>query len=411
MIPFRESDAAEMILSARWKMLTLYSQTFPCHRLRCTYTIRAILSQGDVLASLLESKRDATIIERVLGILTVLLRHESLWRVILACNLDKHRKSLRPARLTAAISAGAAEDSALFTVLAKILVDGRLGMSGEGMHAVHCAVINFLLQLVICHPDEALLLVAGSGTILAGLTKCLQLDTDMIWTESALAGYEHSAPQDEHEWVQAAKRIEMDVRFLAYVYVCDGDHEHYSLGEQLAKKLASYETQLLLNGIRHYFVVALSRIAYAPEPEWMLEEGDHSGDEDDSGGGLEGEGRARRLESARTALNSVNEAAAELLELILSPDEIESCWEALNDEMDDEEEDDEDEATAAAEAAASAGSQERSQRMQQQSHMQSQMQTRTRKSSAPQEHDSATIIVSDTDDDEDSETQMSAGGL
>lgn len=75
---------------------------------------------------------------------------------------------------------------------------------------------------------------------------------------------------------------------------------------------------LLLNGIKHCFILAISRIAFAPEPDWFDANSSHQ-------------------------LSTVNEIAADLLELILSPEEMENAWEMLNDE-EEEQDKEEDEA-------------------------------------------------------------------
>jgi hypothetical protein len=98
----------------------------------------------------------------------------------------------------------------------------------------------------------------------------------------------------------------MDVRLLSRLYILP------KRPTNLAKKVQSHESHLLLNGIKHCFILAICRVAFAPEPEWFDAK-------------------------SSQALVTVNEMAADLLELILSPDEMESAWEMLNDEEDDEE--------------------------------------------------------------------------
>jgi hypothetical protein len=102
------------------------------------------------------------------------------------------------------------------------------------------------------------------------------------------------------------ERICMDVRLLSHLYI------YPKSPTNLAKKLQSHESHLLLNGIKHCFITALSRVAFAMEPEWF----------DGPSGSL---------------LGTINESASGLLELILSPDEMESAWEMLNDDDDDDE--------------------------------------------------------------------------
>ena len=67
-------------------------------------------------------------------------------------------------------------------MLAKVLVDGRVTMKAKDAHAIHVDVITLLSQLVIQHSD-ALVLIAESGSILAAIIKCLQMDTGLLWND------------------------------------------------------------------------------------------------------------------------------------------------------------------------------------------------------------------------------------
>lgn len=271
--------------------------------LQCAGKLKTMLEQPGIVTALLDSKRAAGSVERMLGVLTQLCQHDSLWRVALASKSDQ----VRPHR-SAVLASVSSDETALFEVLAKLLVDGRVGAEQERMHGTHRAIVIFLSQLAICLPDEAAPLVANSGPILAALIKCLQVDTDQLWIESVMPSKQYSTIS----MTDAVERICMDVRLMAHLYRDDD--------QLLAQKLASPASQLLLNGIRQYFVVALSRVAFQPEPGWMEE----------MASGHEG------VEAARAALNETNDVAAELLELVLSPDEIEACWEAFAEDEEDD---------------------------------------------------------------------------
>ena len=103
----------------------------------------------------------------------------------------------------------------------------------------------------------------------------------------------------------------MDIRLLCQLYI------YPERPTNLAKKLQSHEAHLTLNGIKHCFILAVSRIAFAPEPDYF-------------------DAKASQL------LGTVNENAADLLELVLSPEEMESAWEMLNGEEEEEEEEGDD---------------------------------------------------------------------
>jgi hypothetical protein len=101
------------------------------------------------------------------------------------------------------------------------------------------------------------------------------------------------------------ERISLDVRLLSRLYI------QPKRPTNLAKKLQSHESHLLLNGIRHCFILAISRVAFAPEPEWF-------------------DAASSQL------LANVNEMASDLIELVLSPEEMDRAWAMLNDDEEEE---------------------------------------------------------------------------
>lgn len=279
---------------------------------------------------------------RLLHVLTILIGHDMLWRTVVACTLDARQDSA--SRPQAALVAASFQDSALFAVLSKLIVDGRVEMASQDVHGIHCDVVVLLSQLVVVRPNEGHALVAESVPMLAGLIKCLQADTDLVWNDVFLRNLYMTDTLEEPSfeasgYLRAVERIGMDVRLLAQLYLFDD--EGPSRGQQLARKLASHESQLILNGIRHYFVLAMSRVAFAPEPSWLDADThdallqDHSRAVSTPSTSVPST-RSDNFDAARSTLNNANEIAADLLELVLSPDEIESCWEALNDDADEE---------------------------------------------------------------------------
>lgn len=345
--------------------------------LHCTVMLKTILEERGALISLLlendgQKPRPASIVQRVMAILTQTCQHDSLWRIALACvpgeQINTHSDKAAHHRLLYRNIKGEEEETShLFNTFSILLSLNRKAAPEEGLHLIHLSIVIFLTQLTILHPLVAFPSVANSKIILASLVKCMQMDVDLIWNEEQfLIGMK----RDENERLinrltDAVQRICMDVRLMTHLYnktiipkgqrgtsasdlneTMDVEMAHNSVTEddqRLSKILNSPGMQFVLNGVRHSFVIALSFIAFASEPEWMEVVSPEQTTEDDD----EPEEEHTTVEDARTMLNDVNELAAELLELVLSPDEIEACWEALADEEEEEEMDIEEEALAA----------------------------------------------------------------
>lgn len=91
----------------------------------------------------------------------------------------------------------------------------------------------------------------------------------------------------------------------------------------LCAKLDHPQTQAVLNGVKHSFIGSFSRIAFADEPEWI---------------------QALHTRHTERRMESMAEMASSLLELVLSPDELDEVWQMLA----GEEEEDQDMAAGAA---------------------------------------------------------------
>lgn len=89
-----------------------------------------------------------------------------------------------------------------------------------------------------------------------------------------------------------------------------------SAGRSLAEKLLSAQAQAILNGIRHAFVVAMGRIAFAREPAWLAASMDPA------------ESRNR----LRSQMENAAVLAGDLIDLVLSPTETDEIYELLTEE-------------------------------------------------------------------------------
>lgn len=265
----------------------------------CMHKLRKIVDSQNLLASLMDhSRRSSTTIRKTLQVCTRLAQQSSLWRNIVACKVDKPVEPMRRG-----VPQGFKTDTPLLEILARLLTDGRAVMDLNDIHSIHCDVITLLSQLVI-HQQEALILISESNSILAAVIKCMQIDTGLIWNDEG----ENLQSHEELKYTDIVERICMDVRFLCQLYITP------QRPTSLTKKLQSHECHMILNGMKHYFILAISRIAFAPEPEYF----------DDY---------------TASMLASVNENALDLLEMILSPEEMDSAWEMLNDDEEEEGED------------------------------------------------------------------------
>lgn len=245
---------------------------------------------------------------RTLCVLIHLCQYESMWRPIVGCQPDDALQPNLPNRLKRS-------KTPFLHLLAQHLVDRRIDMETEQAHEIHADIVALLSQLVIAHPQDALLVLSDSDPILAALVKCLQLDASLVWGGSG-------DPKTSETIGDVVERICMDTRLLAQLYLVDVDDEDetrvMARPADLAKKITGHECQALLNGVQHCFVVGVGRVAYAEEPGWVGE-------------------------AERKALGEVGPLASELLNLVLAPDENDALWEALEDEDEDEDDSDEEE--------------------------------------------------------------------
>lgn len=275
-------------------------------------SVKKVIETPGIIFALLSAQRRASTMHRTLGMLIYLCQHESMWRSIVACRpgdvLQKHLPNQMKQSQTPFLH-----------LLAQHMVDRRIDMESKEAHKLHADIVVLLSQLVIAHPQDALLVLGDSEPILAALVKCMQLDTESIWS-----AYTRTC-KDAGETVE---RLCMDTRLLAQLYLVDDEDLDTeddtgvtrasttmpkARPADLAQKILGHQCQALLNGIQHCFVVGLGRVAYAEVPQWLSE-------------------------SEKTALGEVGSLASELLNLVLAPDEVDAIWEALDDDDDDDDE-------------------------------------------------------------------------
>ncbi|PWN23693.1 hypothetical protein BCV69DRAFT_279623 [Microstroma glucosiphilum] len=261
------------------------------------YYLKSIFEAPGTIAIFLDVKRPAETIRRFVRLLTQLVQYPDMWKTLVVCKFDPDLQVGLPALVYQS-------RTPLLDLLAKHLVDLRHNQSTFDAHRLHCGINIFISQLVIKHHD-ALLLARESQSLFAALVQAIHTDTSIIWNEDGLRrGGEETVAQD------IVTRIVLDVSLLSQIFHQE-DHP-----QDLADRLNSHESHLLLNGIRHCFILAFSRLAFADEPSWIPEE-------------------------CVKELGNVADKCSDLIEMVLSPDEVEAVWEICAEEEGDEEQVDE----------------------------------------------------------------------
>lgn len=185
-------------------------------------------------------------------------------------------------------------------VLSKHLVDRRGDMPSDACHRIHMSILLFLTQAARW-PDASIML-AESAPLLPALIQCLNWDVSTLWnTEPVLDSPGTSAAA----W--ALERVCQSVQFLHDLYMREG-----IATRNLAEKLVSAQAQSVLNGVRYAFIVALGRIAFATEPDWLAHDT-----------------QAHRM---RTQLECAAMLASDLIDSVLSPNETDEIYELLAEE-------------------------------------------------------------------------------
>lgn len=304
--------------------------------------LREALDAPGFIAAFLDAHRPASIMYRFLQLLTQLVQYPDCWKTVVACRFDSALQVNLPVLITSS-------RTPLLELLSKHLVDLRSKQKPSDAHRLHCGLIMLLSQLTIKY-DDALLMARSSKSILAALVQSIHMDTSYIWNDD---GCGQSGRDNRQKDV--CSRIVMDVRLLARIYgppssvtelagwsnLSDdaemregGRAERHDEDESeqsvLLERLNDHESHMLLNGIRHSFILSFSRLAFAEEPSWL----------DDS---------------CVKELQAVADVCSDLLEVVLSPEEVEAAWEICAARSAEDAYDADDDVVAEEEFAAGAG--------------------------------------------------------
>ena len=388
------SEAREDLLQAVVQVLEAMSHC-PDANLSSSHHPLRVLPRPGVLHKLLHPDRSSFVILSVVRMLSSAVSNAPLIHECLASKADtqgtgaggSHSKGPR---------AGARFP--VLELLVKHLVDRRFDLPESEWHSLHCMILTFLTQAALRSADT-LIVLADSAALLAALIRCLSLDSDFVWLQSRptfllpqrLPSYRKGPAKatatstqtvldsSGADLVQATERIVMDTRLLNLLYnyplPISSDHAHRfetaSAAAQermgsisLAAKLDQPETYSMLNGIRQSFIVALSRIAFCSEPDWISserkllaallpdlrqriadsakrpegdkEEKDVWTPSDDVLVAEEVEQTIDGLDRVSMLLEAIADVAGDLTDLVLSPEEIDSVYDLLADEADED---------------------------------------------------------------------------
>ena len=393
------SAAHDDLLHAVVQVLEAMSQC-PDANPSSSYHPLRLLSRPGVLHKLLHPDRSSFVIFSVVRMLSAAVSNAPLIHECLASKADSqasgrgHHHSTAP-RANARFP--------VLELLVKHLVDRRFDMTEIEWHVLHRGILTFLTQAALRSADT-LVVLADSAALLAALIRCLSLDSDFVWLESrptfmlpprmptfrrasskASTGSQIHAQAEPDpsggDLLRAAERIVMDTRLLNLLYNYplpnSADHAHRfepasSAAQErmgpisLAAKLDQPETYSMLNGIRQSFIVALSRIAFCSEPDWIASERKllaallpdlrqrAQEARRDAQAKEKGEGEIdvwavtdeetvaehvdesiRRLDRVSTLLEAIADVAGDLADIVLSPEEIDSVYELLVSEEDE----------------------------------------------------------------------------
>ncbi|ETS60744.1 hypothetical protein PaG_04650 [Moesziomyces aphidis] len=378
------SEAREDLLQAVVGVLEAMSQCTDTSNLAIVHPLRVLQRHG-ALHKLLHPERPSWLILRVVRMLSLAVSDAPLIHECLASKAESDSSG----RGNGPVSTRSARFPVL-EVLVKHLVDRRFDLPECEWHRLHSGILTLLTQAALHSADTAVVL-ADSAPLLAALIRCLSLDADLVWLHSRptfmlplrLAKFRPAssgkarlvADASGADLVQATERIVMDTRLLNLLYnyplPIANDHAHRFDGAagpaahermgpiSLATKLDQPETYSMLNGIRQSFVVALSRIAFCSEPDWIAPErkmlasllpalrqqaaqaaqahkqpndGETDAMDDmQSGDGLvdEVEETIAGLDRVSMLLEAIADVAGDLAELVLSPEEIDSIYDLL----------------------------------------------------------------------------------
>lgn len=266
------------------------------------HELQPFLQEPGVLLSLLDAHACAPeILLLTVEFLTLLIPDPLTLHMALASPYDSALQLRVPARLLQV-------RFPVVDILAKHLVDRRGDTPGDFAHRLHCAILLFM-SCAGRHADTAVIL-SESVPLLPALIQCLSWDTEEVWSGSA--GNERT-----ERYVMflpsALERVCLSTRLLHQLYTPET-----SAGRGLAEKLLSTQAQAILNGIRHAFVVAMGRIAFAREPSWLH---------------IDVPGSATQERSRmRSQLENAAVLAGDLIDMVLSPSETDEIFELLAEE-------------------------------------------------------------------------------
>ncbi|KAE8225540.1 hypothetical protein CF319_g1726 [Tilletia indica] len=245
------------------------------------------IEEPGMVMTYIHPKSSPDLQEAMLQILLPFAAAQYEWMNVLACDfpadLPGYSKPMRD-RMT----------TPLVDVLGKELGDGHRDWSWEDNHRLHCSAIIFFSQLLIYNGDSARTFLGDSKQLLAAVIRTIHRDSTAMWLQADLVD-----KTDDQELGRAADRICMNLQFLCLLCVTP------TSPIDLAARMRDFEARSeLFKGLRQLFNVSFGRISCIASPDYL-----NQPERDD-------------FVAVRSKLDQAYALANDILDRVLSPDEV-----------------------------------------------------------------------------------------
>ncbi|KAL9939508.1 hypothetical protein V8E36_001325 [Tilletia maclaganii] len=270
----------------------------------------AFIEEPGMVMTYIQTTSPPELQEAMMQILLPFSAAQYEWMNVLACNFTDDLPSE-----FAAMRAGG-KGLPLVEMLGKQLSDGHAAWTWEEGHRFHSNALVFLTQLLIHHGDSARTLLSSCPQLVVAIIKTMHRDSSTIWLHIDLVD-----KTDRAEIERTVDRICMNLQFLCLLSITT------TTSVDLAALIRDYEgLRSPFRGLRNLFNVAIGRIGCLTSPDYLQQP-----DREDFPGIL------AKLDQAYALANDI-------LDRILTPEEVDALFEemgAIIEEPEDGIEDDE----------------------------------------------------------------------
>ncbi|CAD6975784.1 unnamed protein product [Tilletia controversa] len=215
------------------------------------------------------------------------------WMNVLACDFPEDLPgSLKPMRDRM--------KTPLVDNVGKQLWDGN-DWSWEDNHRFHCSALIFFSQLLIYHGDSARTFLGASKQLLAAVIRTTHRDSAAMWLQPDLVD-----KTDDQELGRAADRICMNLQFICLLCVTPKSPI------DLAAQIRDFELRSdFCKGLKHLFNVAFGRIACVASPDYLNQP------------------EREDFVAVRSKLDQAYALANDILDSMLTPDEVGQLYQQM----------------------------------------------------------------------------------